>query len=163
MRDAHNVNLWCVQVQYVVLDEADTMLDVGFADDIERILSDVPASRQTLLFSATMPQWVQKLTQRYQRNPLLVDLIGETGAQSGKLADNIRCPTSPFLPVLAASPASACWMHCYTAASCTKSLDLSGLVTLKFPSFAIHRKPCYRHSASHAVFACTGADSAGNI
>ena len=79
-----------MQVQFAILDEADTMLDVGFADDIERILQDVPASRQTMLFSATMPQWVQKLTQRYQTNPVLVDLLGETGASSGKLADNIR-------------------------------------------------------------------------
>lgn len=83
--------LWaCMQVQFAILDEADTMLDVGFGEDIERILQDVPKSRQTMLFSATMPQWVQKVTQRYQNNPVLVDLIGESGSDSGKLAENIR-------------------------------------------------------------------------
>ena len=57
------------QVRIVVLDEADQMLDIGFADDIERILRHTPKSRQTALFSATMPGPIKYLSRRYLRNP----------------------------------------------------------------------------------------------
>jgi superfamily II DNA/RNA helicase len=90
-----------VQIGYVVLDEADRMLSVGFEEDVERILSNVPKERQTMLFSATMPSWVQKLTRTFQTNPVTVDLVGGS-AQTGKLAETIRCAASrqavPGLP-----------------------------------------------------------------
>ena len=56
-------------VSIVVLDEADQMLDIGFAEDIEYILKYVPNPRQTLLFSATMPGPIRNLSRRYLRNP----------------------------------------------------------------------------------------------
>ena len=56
-------------VKLVVLDEADEMLDMGFRDDIELILSKMPEERQTVLFSATMPDEIIELTQKYQNNP----------------------------------------------------------------------------------------------
>ena len=56
-------------VRVVVLDEADRMLDMGFIDDIEYILSKVPSNRQTSLFSATIDQTVMKICKRYMRNP----------------------------------------------------------------------------------------------
>ena len=59
-------------VKVVVLDEADEMLDIGFAEDVERILRRTPRDRQTALFSATIPGWVQRLIRRYQRNPVHV-------------------------------------------------------------------------------------------
>ena len=60
----------------VVLDEADEMLDMGFADDIEEILQATPSDRQTVLFSATMPSRVDKIARRHLRNPARV-FIGQ--------------------------------------------------------------------------------------
>jgi ATP-dependent RNA helicase DeaD len=62
-------------VRTVVLDEADEMLDMGFMEDIQTILSLVPEERQTLLFSATMPANIQKLAQRFLRNPEHISVI----------------------------------------------------------------------------------------
>ncbi len=62
------------QVKITVLDEADEMLNMGFVEDIETILQEVPAERQTLLFSATMPQPIQKLAQRFMRNPEIISI-----------------------------------------------------------------------------------------
>jgi len=58
----------------VVLDEADEMLDMGFADDIEEILGGTPESRQTALFSATMPPRINGMVRRHLRNPARVEL-----------------------------------------------------------------------------------------
>ncbi|WP_324828055.1 DEAD/DEAH box helicase [Qipengyuania zhejiangensis] len=61
----------------VVLDEADEMLDMGFRDDLEEILDATPDTRRTLLFSATMPQAIVRLAERYQSNALRLSLRGE--------------------------------------------------------------------------------------
>ena len=57
------------QVRFLVLDEADEMLKMGFIDDVEAILSEVPEERQTALFSATMPKPIRKLAEKYLTNP----------------------------------------------------------------------------------------------
>jgi ATP-dependent RNA helicase DeaD len=59
------------KVRYLVLDEADRMLDLGFRDDIERILRRCPRARQTLLLSATLPPPILRLAQRYMRKPII--------------------------------------------------------------------------------------------
>ena len=61
------------EIRFVVLDEADRMLDIGFRPDIERILRRCPQSRQTLLLSATIPPPVKRLAQRYMRDPESLD------------------------------------------------------------------------------------------
>ncbi|HEY2723636.1 MAG TPA: DEAD/DEAH box helicase [Pseudonocardiaceae bacterium] len=61
-------------VETVVLDEADEMLDMGFAEDIEAILEGTPESRQTLLFSATMPSRVDRIARRYLRDPVRIEM-----------------------------------------------------------------------------------------
>ena len=58
--------------RFVVLDEADEMLDLGFLEDVERILSITPSGRQTALFSATMPPPIRKLADRYLYDPVTV-------------------------------------------------------------------------------------------
>ena len=64
-------------VRIAVLDEADEMLDIGFAEDIERILRYTPRSRQTALFSATMPVPIRRLVYRHSKRPLWVRIGGE--------------------------------------------------------------------------------------
>lgn len=59
-------------LKMIVLDEADEMLSMGFRDDIETILQDAPEDRQTVLFSATMPPAIMKLTQEFQNDPVVV-------------------------------------------------------------------------------------------
>jgi ATP-dependent RNA helicase DeaD len=58
--------------RFVVLDEADEMLDLGFLEDVERILSLTPSSRQTALFSATMPPEIRRLADQYLYNPITI-------------------------------------------------------------------------------------------
>ncbi|XP_061342792.1 DEAD-box ATP-dependent RNA helicase 53, mitochondrial-like [Gastrolobium bilobum] len=73
-------------VQFVVLDEADQMLQVGFQEDVEKILERLPPKRQTLMFSATMPSWIKQITRNYLNNPLTIDLVGDSDQ---KLAEGI--------------------------------------------------------------------------
>ena len=64
-------------VEIVVLDEADEMLDMGFADDLEAILGSVPEKRQTALFSATMAPAIRSIANRHLREPVLVKIAAE--------------------------------------------------------------------------------------
>jgi ATP-dependent RNA helicase DeaD len=63
--------------RYVVLDEADEMLDLGFIEDVERILRTCPNGRQTMLFSATMPPPIAKLAQTYMYDPVTISVTPE--------------------------------------------------------------------------------------
>jgi ATP-dependent RNA helicase DeaD len=63
-------SLHLASARYVVLDEADEMLDLGFIDDVERILRICPAGRQTSLFSATIPPPIERLADRYMYDPV---------------------------------------------------------------------------------------------
>ena len=62
-------------VRTLVLDEADEMLDRGFARDVEAIIAETPPSRQTALFSATIPEWVAKTSKKHLRDPKTVRVI----------------------------------------------------------------------------------------
>jgi ATP-dependent RNA helicase DeaD len=71
-------------IETVVLDEADEMLDMGFAEDIEAILEETPADRHTVLFSATMPARIDALARRHLRNPVRIE-IGRAPTLGGGL------------------------------------------------------------------------------
>jgi ATP-dependent RNA helicase DeaD len=64
--------------RFVVLDEADEMLDLGFLEDVEKILALTPSSRQTALFSATMPTEIRRLADQYLYDPVLVKVKTDT-------------------------------------------------------------------------------------
>jgi len=86
-------------LQFVVLDEADKMLEMGFADDMDKILSLVPATQphQTLLFSATVPDWVTSASQKYMdpKRLLRVDLIGHNKNQTSETVKHYAICCSP--------------------------------------------------------------------
>ncbi len=65
------------QVKVVVLDEADEMLDMGFAEDLEAILDSTPSERQTALFSATIPARIAAIAQKYLTNPVRIAVESE--------------------------------------------------------------------------------------
>jgi len=73
------------ELRFLVLDEADEMLNMGFAEDVETILADTPGDKQVALFSATMPASIRKLSQTYLTDPVEVTIERKT-----RTAENIR-------------------------------------------------------------------------
>lgn len=73
------------ELRFLVLDEADEMLNMGFAEDVETILADTPADKQVALFSATMPSQIKRLSTKYLNDPVSIAIERKT-----RTAENIR-------------------------------------------------------------------------
>lgn len=74
----HRGTLSFKEVKYLVLDEADEMLKMGFEEDMETILKEVPSVRQTSLFSATLPPWIKQTSKKYMQSPVTVKIEQKT-------------------------------------------------------------------------------------
>lgn len=83
-------NLDLSAVEFAVLDEADEMLSVGFAEAIETILQKTPETRQTMLFSATLNNDINRLSRKYLRSPALVDMVGEGKSQAAQTVEHLK-------------------------------------------------------------------------
>ncbi|MGC8479885.1 MAG: DEAD/DEAH box helicase, partial [Candidatus Micrarchaeia archaeon] len=77
--------LYLYEISTVVIDEADTMLDMGFIEDVEYILSETPKNRQALLFSATMPDKIIKISHNYMHQPTMLSIGEEEGLTVKKI------------------------------------------------------------------------------
>ena len=88
------------QVKYVVLDEADEMLNMGFKDDIDKILSHTPEGRVTWLFSATMPSGIRKLVKKYMDAPLEVSINAQEKVNKDISHKYVTTKTSNKIPAL---------------------------------------------------------------
>ncbi|MBP1682426.1 MAG: box helicase domain protein [Proteobacteria bacterium] len=78
-----NMNLG--EVQYLIIDEADKMLDMGFIEQVKAIINVLPTNRLTMLFSATMPDKIQEICQQYMNKPIKIEVDSETSS-----LENIR-------------------------------------------------------------------------
>ena len=88
-------SLFLGDIEFVVLDEADQMLNVGFEEDVETILQDCPETRQTFLFSATMPSWVKQITKKFLApQHTVVDLVGDNKQRVADTIDLMSCAVS---------------------------------------------------------------------
>jgi len=75
------------EIKYLVIDEADEMLNMGFLDEVENIIDKLPENRITLLFSATLPNWIVSIAKTYMKDPVRINIESQS---KSIVADNIK-------------------------------------------------------------------------
>ena len=88
------------KANFLVLDEIDRMLDMGFGIQIERIVTHLPEKRQTLMFTATLPKAIEKLSQKYLKNPVRISIGSSTAIASGVKQETIKTTEDAKFSVL---------------------------------------------------------------
>ncbi len=127
-------------VKYMVLDEADEMLEMGFIEDVETIFKAIPAERQTALFSATLPDAIRKLAAKYIDNPLQLSVItgqrtvAETTQQFLRVRDENK--QAVLLRILEAEEVKSALVFTRTKARAQELSD--ELNRLGYPAGALH-------------------------
>ena len=127
-------------VKYMVLDEADEMLEMGFIEDVETIFKAIPADRQTALFSATLPDAIRKLAAKYINDPLQVSVItgqrtvAETTQQFLRVRDENK--QAVLLRILEAEEVKSALVFTRTKARAQELSD--ELNRLGYPAGALH-------------------------
>lgn len=133
-------NISLRKIKYVVLDEADEMLDMGFREDINTILEQTNEERQTVLFSATMEKEIKKIAERFQKSPMLIDVMDNL--QSAPNIEQFYLEVSEkdkpelITRLLDLHSLSSVLIFCNTKSSVDKLVDT--LKTRSFLSDAIH-------------------------
>ena len=121
MDHMRRTNLRLDTVRFAVLDEADEMLRMGFAEDVEEILSHSPASRQVALFSATMPAAIERVAQDHMKDPVRVSVTPQSSTVKSVSQSYAVVPfkhrTGALARVLATSPAEAAIVFVRTRAA----------------------------------------------
>jgi ATP-dependent RNA helicase DeaD len=126
--------------RYVVLDEADEMLDLGFIEDVERILRMCPNGRQTMLFSATMPPPIARLAETYMYDPITISITPKKltvdAIEQAYVEVNAKDKTDRLVEVLKAEEPEQAIVFCRTKIG-TARLDRN-LRDRRIPSKALH-------------------------
>lgn len=140
LKHLHKGSLKLEDVQTLVLDEADRMLDMGFYDDIMRVLSRLPSKRQTLLFSATYPAQIKKISASIQHDPVELQVYEEDDAdqQTTQLfyATTSNSKTRDLIAILAHHRPESSLIFCNRKLHCQALADELGKQGVK--ALALH-------------------------